>query len=293
MQKSNQALVSIIIPCYNHERFVQDSIKSVIDQSYNNIELIIIDDGSEDASVKKIQEMIPLCEKRFTRFEFRHRANKGLSETLNEGLEWCKGEYFSSLASDDILLPTKIYHQIKIMERRPDIIALFGNINYIDEKNTIKKVENRKKREYFFEDLLLNKHIIHACTQLIRTSAVKEVGGYNSRIVIEDLYMWLKLVNIGRILVDNKVVANYRLHNNNSIKRSNFIFNGCLDVLRDYSDHPLYFRAIYKILWIYCAALAIDKKKYSLKMLINILKISPFSVFSKNFIRYFRNLLTK
>ena len=93
-------LVSVVIPCYNHEKFVQDCIQSVIDQTYPNIELIIIDDGSKDGSVEKIQEMIVACEQRFTRFEFRHRQNKGLSATLNEALEWCNGVYLSAIASD-------------------------------------------------------------------------------------------------------------------------------------------------------------------------------------------------
>ena len=114
---SEQPLVSIVIPSYNHERFIRDSIKSVIDQSYQNIELIIIDDGSTDVSVEKIQELIPLCEKRFTRFEFRHRPNKGLSATLNEALEWAQGEYFSSLASDDIILKDKIKIQTKFLRQ--------------------------------------------------------------------------------------------------------------------------------------------------------------------------------
>ncbi|MCD2506173.1 glycosyltransferase family A protein, partial [Staphylococcus aureus] len=73
----------------------------MIDQDYENIELIIIDDGSKDNSVIKIQEMVECCKQRFTRFEFRSRANIGLSATLNEALEWCEGEYFSALASDD------------------------------------------------------------------------------------------------------------------------------------------------------------------------------------------------
>lgn len=81
MNQSNQPLVSVVIPCYNHESFVQDSIQSVIDQPYQNIELIIIDDGSKDGSVEKIQEMIPACQERFVRFEFQYRPNKGLSAT--------------------------------------------------------------------------------------------------------------------------------------------------------------------------------------------------------------------
>ncbi|EPK1752121.1 glycosyltransferase family 2 protein, partial [Acinetobacter baumannii] len=100
MSEIKTPLVSIVIPCYNHVDYVQDCIQSIIDQTYQNIELIIIDDGSKDESVLKINEMLKKCENRFSRFEFRHRPNKGLSATLNEALEWCQGEYFATLASD-------------------------------------------------------------------------------------------------------------------------------------------------------------------------------------------------
>ncbi len=288
-----EPLVSIIIASYNHENFIKDSIQSAIDQTYQNLELIVIDDGSKDGSVAKIREIIPQCEKRFIRFEFRSRANKGLCATINEALEWCEGKYLSPFASDDILLPKKISHQIEIMEKRPDIVALFGNINYIDENNIIKRSESRKSREYSFDDILLNKHIIHACTQLVRSNAIKQVGGYNPAIVIEDLYMLLKLVKIGKIFVDDNIVSNYRLHANNSIKRNTFIYNGCLDVLKEYSEHPLYLRAIYRMVWGYAAALALENKEFSFKVMKNILLISPWSIFSKNFLRYVRNYLLR
>ena len=77
MENDNQLLVSVVIPCYNHEKFIQDCIQSVIDQTYQNIELIIIDDGSKDSSVEIIEKMLPACEQRFVRFEFRNRPNKG------------------------------------------------------------------------------------------------------------------------------------------------------------------------------------------------------------------------
>ena len=117
MKMHKQPLVSVVIPCYNHENFVQDCIKSVIDQTYENIELIIIDDGSKDGSVQKIQEMSAACQKRFTRFEFRYRPNKGLSETLNEALEWCEGLYLSPIASDDQMLKQKIQLQVNFLEK--------------------------------------------------------------------------------------------------------------------------------------------------------------------------------
>ena len=135
MNQSNQPLVSVVIACYNHERFVQDSIQSVIDQTYQNIELIIIDDGSKDGSVKKIQEMIPTCKERFFRFEFRYRPNKGLSATLNEALVWCQGEYYSPIASDDMMLPQKIEKQINFLlkSHKNKIVGIFSGYHLIDE----------------------------------------------------------------------------------------------------------------------------------------------------------------
>ena len=103
MQNNEKPLVSVVIPCYNHEKFVQDCIQSVIDQTYENIELIIIDDGSKDNSVKVIQELADKYG-----FTFIHRPNKGLSATLNEGIRLSKGKYFSAIASDDILFLEKI-----------------------------------------------------------------------------------------------------------------------------------------------------------------------------------------
>ena len=148
MNQSNQPLVSVVITCYNHEKFVQDSIQSVIDQTYQNIELIIIDDGSKDGSVEKIKEMLPACQERFIRFEFRHRPNKGLSETLNEALEWCEGEYYSAIASDDMMLPEKIIIQINYMIKNKKCNALFGGYKLIDNFNFVISDQKKENKIY-------------------------------------------------------------------------------------------------------------------------------------------------
>ena len=135
-------MVSVVIPCYNHENFVQDSIQSVIDQTYQNIELIIIDDGSKDGSVEKIQEMIPACQERFIRFEFRHRLNKGLSATLNEALEWCQGIYYSAIASDDMMLPEKTKLQVEFLKENKNLDSRSWIIDII---NCIEKMNKNNK----------------------------------------------------------------------------------------------------------------------------------------------------
>ena len=112
-------LVSVVVPCYNHERYVKECIQSIIDQSYKNIELIVIDDGSKDASVAVIEGLRGACEERFTRFEFSARENRGLCNTLNQALDWCQGEYFAAIASDDQWLPFKTEKQVEYLEEHP------------------------------------------------------------------------------------------------------------------------------------------------------------------------------
>lgn len=127
-------LVSVIIPSYNHDRYVRQAIESVIAQDYPRMELVVIDDGSQDDSQNVIAALSQRCLKRFERFEFRHRANIGLSATLNEGLGWCRGEYVSVLASDDIMMPGKTALQVRFLSSHPDYAGVFGGVKVIGAK---------------------------------------------------------------------------------------------------------------------------------------------------------------
>ncbi|NNH38956.1 glycosyltransferase family 2 protein [Acinetobacter terrae] len=268
-------LVSVIIACYNHEKFVQDSILSVINQSYKNIELIVIDDGSKDSSVERIKEMILLCEQRFTRFEFRNRPNKGLSATLNEALEWCKGEYLSPQDSDDIMLPNKIEKQVKLLSDNKKIVAVSGSIYLIDEEN--KNIGEERIIElhlYDFKSIILNEHRIFCPAQMIRAVHLKKIGGYKDGLIIEDWYMWLKLAEIGDLLVVPDFFAKYRQHDNNTIKQLDKMHRGRLDVLSFFKDSPYYEKALRNVYWINCLELA-AKSNYEIKYILKLFLIDP------------------
>lgn len=239
-------LVSVVIPCYNHELFVQDAIQSVIDQSYDNIELIIIDDGSQDNSVLQIQEMIGFCEKRFVRFEFRSRANIGLSATLNEALKWCEGKYFSTIASDDMMLPSKIKIQVKYLERNKDIIGVFGGVDLINDKNKLVKSFIPSNRSISFKKLLLGNNTLLAPTQLLRTEYIKMIGTnpYPSEVILEDKYMWLKLSQIGKLKNIQMKFAKYRVHENNTMSNIELIEENNKYIIRMFRDSNHFERAM-------------------------------------------------
>ncbi|MEN8383188.1 glycosyltransferase [Acinetobacter radioresistens] len=293
MSKIEYPLVSVVVACYNHEKFVQDCIDSILRQTYQNIELIIIDDGSTDNSVKKIKEMVEQCKQRFTRFEFRYRPNKGLTATLNEALEWCKGEYYSPFASDDIMLPEKIKIQVNYLEKERDICAVFGNVNYIDEENREKINHPIKAQEYVFDKIFLNECTFYAPTQMLRLNIVKELGGYNSNILVEDWYMWLKIAKKGKIFCLSQKLALYRIHSTNSTKNTKFIYENNLKTLAFYKNHNLYKKSYAKIRWSYITWTGQENKVKALKLLYLYIKEYPLAIFSRHFLVFCKYFFVK
>jgi glycosyltransferase involved in cell wall biosynthesis len=110
-------LVTIISPCYNHSKFVIESLESIKNQSYPNIEHIIIDDCSSDDSVKKIEDWITANE--YKCVFIKHKMNMGISYTLNKSLKTSKGKYWAGLSTDDIAGHDRIEKFVNYLENNP------------------------------------------------------------------------------------------------------------------------------------------------------------------------------
>lgn len=284
MQMNKQPLVSVVIACYNHQNFVQESIQSVIDQTYEKIELIIIDDGSKDDSVKKINEMIPACKERFTRFEFRHRPNKGLNATLNEALEWCEGEYYSPFASDDKMLPDKTKKQVEILLEDQTIVGVFGAIQAINNDNDFLKAIRQPNKVFEFNDLIYTDSFLPAPTQMLKLDKVIEVGGYRDNLIIEDWYIYLKLLENGHKLVyRDDILAYYRVHGENTFSNPIQMAIGRLQVLSEFQQHDLFKKAYLKVTWDNALETLIRDFKLSIMILFSRI-FHKFKIFLKKFI---------
>lgn len=286
-------LVSVVIPCYNHENFVQDCIQSVIDQTYQNIELIIIDDGSSDGSVNKIQEMTELCQNRFTNFEFRHRPNKGLSATLNEAIEWCQGKYYSVIASDDMMLKDKTKKQVAFLEIDIDCVAVCGGVYIIDENSNEISKRVLKSKEFKFDQIIMLEHELPAPTQMIRLAVIKKVGGYDTQLNIEDWYMWLLLANEGKIVYIQELFSKYRNHEYNTFKRISIMHDARVSILKNYENHVLYSKAKNRVMWINACEFTKSSKIVALKKMLSIVYKRPSSIFTYDMFRFFYWLLIK
>lgn len=247
-----QPLVSVIVPCYNHDKYIGDCISSILKQTYHNIELIIIDDGSKDDSVEKIRAFDAQCKARFSNFEFRTRANKGLSATLNEALTWIKGEYFCLIASDDLMTPHRVATQIDFALKNPDVTSIYGSVQLINEQGELMQKKQLAYHAYSFNEIFLHQFCLYAPTQMHKTKDIMQIGGFNEQTKIEDWDILLRLANANKKIVClPDMLASYRIHEYNTFSQNTMMLDQLLKIIELYKDHVLYNAAKYKIIKIY------------------------------------------
>ncbi|VVN76268.1 glycosyltransferase [Pseudomonas fluorescens] len=235
---ADQPLVSIIIASYNHCAFIEASITSVLTQTYPNIELLVVDDGSTDGSVERIQRLQQLHG-----FSFLAQENQGLSRTLNETIARARGNLIAPFGSDDVMLPARIALQVAYLRDRPEVGICAGNIQEIDaEGYPLGKFRDLPRRRLDFEDVFLDRKTgAPAPTLLFRREALEKVGGFDPQIRLEDLLIQLKITRAGySIDVLNEVLAHYRVHGSNTYKNHRFMTDNVLRTYAQFSDHPAY-----------------------------------------------------
>jgi alpha-1,3-rhamnosyltransferase len=237
-------LVTVVIPSYNHERFVAQCIESVLRQTYQRIELIVIDDGSPDRSQEVIQSLADQHG-----FVFVRQMNAGLTAVLNRGIDMARGKYFVSLGSDDLMLPDRVEKQVDLLEHRPDVAICAGNCRVIDASGREEPRQHYfEARELTFEDLFAHtKPGIKAPTAMIRKSILVEVGGYDPEIKLEDIYMWLKITSAGhKAYALGDVIGYHRKHGSNQSGDVSFMADHIEAIYREYQAHPLHDAVIHK-----------------------------------------------
>jgi glycosyltransferase involved in cell wall biosynthesis len=214
---SSRPLVSLIALCYNHARFARQCLESVLAQTYEATELIIVDDASTDDSVRVIREWIAergLCCRFIT-----HEKNAGVCATLNDALSYVTGKYVSMVSTDDAWEPDKLERQVPLMEAAPDDVAvLYSNAWRMDKAGARLSglfIESHRHFETMpsgkIFPILWEGNFIPAMTTLIRRSCLEAVGKYDERLIYEDWDMWLRLSEAYQFVYSPFPSATYRL----------------------------------------------------------------------------------
>jgi alpha-1,3-rhamnosyltransferase len=205
--------VSVVVPSYNHSRFIETTLRSIARQTTPPKELLVIDDGSTDGSTRIIERV--LRELPFPS-EFIARNNRGLCATLNEGLAKSTGQYFAYLGSDDLWLPDFLSERVQLLESRADAVLAYGHAYFIDEENRVVDC-TADWANYVDGDvrpMLLKTIGPMSPTVLYRRSAL-ENQHWNEQARLEDYDLYLRLSDAGPFAFDPQILSAWRRHKSN------------------------------------------------------------------------------
>lgn len=214
----NHPLVSVHIITYNQNHYIDETIRSVIEQDYENLEIVIADDGSTDGTAKTIQEYSRRYPKKI--IPLVGGQNLGITGNSNRGLAACSGKYIAFLGGDDIMFPQKISSQVAFMESHPDVALCYHDLEvFDDESGEVMYLFSAKitPREGGVKTLIKYGCINGGSSTMLRRSCAPDRGFDESLPVASDWLYWIDslLVSNGKIKFIDKVLGRYRRHNQN------------------------------------------------------------------------------
>lgn len=190
-------LVSVIMPVYNGEKYISESIESILHQTYKNFEFIIIDDGSTDSTSVLLSDY----QKKDPRIKVkRFEKNQGLTICLNIGIKLARGEYIARMDADDISLPSRFEKQVEFLEKHPHVAVLGTSFSLIDQNgSTLRKYFFSNNHNILKWNLLFFNPICHPSV-VFRASTIREIGGYSSDLMrAQDYDLWWRVCRIAEL----------------------------------------------------------------------------------------------
>lgn len=207
--------VAVFMPCYNCRKYVKEAIESILNQTYTQFRLVIVDDGSTDESVEVVQKLM----QKDSRIQLFHNPeNRGIVFTRNRGLELCDCDYLALMDADDISAPDRLEKEVAFLNDNPDITVVGGLYQLIDSEGRIIEQGERKavqsdeeiRAHMIFHNVIANGSV------LIRKKEIDRKGlqyrqDYQSA---EDYRFWSEVLSIGKMHNINQVFQYYRVHEN-------------------------------------------------------------------------------
>ena len=209
--------VSVIMASYNHEAYVRAAIASVLEQSFQDFEVLVTDDGSTDRTPDEVRSV------KDARVSFvRLPRNYGACIAMNASIRRAKGEYIAVLNSDDLFLPGKLEKQVAYLDAHPETGAVFAYPQFVnDEGNTIPdaetfyrntfRVENRTRAQWL-RHFFFNHNVLCHPSLLIRRRCYKTVGLYDPGLAqLPDLHMWIRILSRFHIHILQEPLLGFRI----------------------------------------------------------------------------------
>lgn len=224
--------VSVIIPSYNHANFIAEAIQSVLDQTYQDFEIVITDDGSKDNSIEIIEQF---QDDRIRLFKF--NTNQGACAASNNCIRQSKGKYVAMLSSDDAWLPGKLEKQVAFLDAHPLFGAVFSRIQWVDEQSipisepdfyyaNVFDVDNRSRFQWLNHFFYRGNCLCHP-SSLIRREIYDEVGYLDPSLAnLPDFDLWIRICLKYEIFILDEKLVRFRHFEKESNASGNTVTNG-------------------------------------------------------------------
>jgi len=223
-------LVSIVIPAYNHGNYLHEAIKSVLTQTYSNIELLVLDDGSTDNTSEILFSY-------GNKFYWECHENMGQSATLNKGWKLSKGDIISYLSADDALKPNAVELAVRSLQKHAGKVLVYGDYELIDANSKI--IKWVKAPEFNYSEMVTDIVVQPGPGVFFRRGGFEKIGGWNSKLrQVPDYDYWLRLGLLGGFKRIPELLASYRVHETSqsfaepNIERS----EECVHVIYEYFE---------------------------------------------------------
>lgn len=220
--------MSIIMPAYNHENYIEEAIRSVWNQSYPNIELIVVNDGSTDNTGPIIDKMLAQSP---VRMKVYHKQNEGLCKTLNYALNHASGQYVSFLASDDRYVAN---HASRLVEefkkhKSKSVGMVFGDVSIINQEGVslgyTQFSKHKPESGYIFEDFLLFRTHPQGCANMYNLDILLDVGAFNEIYIDDTLDLYLRISKNHKCIYVDECLSEYRVTNNSENLNKKIAYN--------------------------------------------------------------------
>lgn len=206
---TSSPIISVILPVYNGERYIQETVESVQKSNFKDLEILLIDDGSKDLSKALCQHLA----KKYSNIRFySFGKNRGLSNALNFALKKAKGTYICRLNQDDIMMPERVTLQLKYLQNHPDVVAVGSYITLFNEAGDLETLT------YFEDDALIRQNwcfvspFADPAIMYLKDVAIK-AGGYSQRYwPADDLHLWYRISRFGKLANIQKPLVKMRVH---------------------------------------------------------------------------------
>lgn len=220
--------ISVIIPVYNGEKTIKETIESVLNQNFNDFELIIINDGSNDATLEIVQT---IKDHRIKVFSYQ---NSGLSASRNRGLTKAEGDFVSFIDADDLWTPNKLELQLKALQDNPQAAVAYSWSDWIDQSGQFLRAGGHiTVNGNAYEKLLIRDFIESGSNPLIRKQALDEVGYFDQSVTPpEDWDMWLRLAAKYEFITVEESQILYRISPNSASFNIEKMEEGSLKVIQ-------------------------------------------------------------